>query len=128
MPNKHDTSTPSKWSEFGQRLCCGSGIGELMDDLGHALAAGGDKVHMLGGGQPAHIPEMDALWRKRIEEITATPGELEHMLGNYEPPAGRTGFRQAIADLFSQEFGWNLNADNVAITMGGQSALRQRST
>ena len=123
MPNKHDTSTPSKWSEFGQRLCCGSGIGELMDDLGHALAAGGDKVHMLGGGQPAHIPEMDALWRKRIEEITATPGELEHMLGNYEPPAGRTGFRQAIAELFSQEFGWNLNADNVAITMGGQSAF-----
>lgn len=112
-----------EWSEFGQRLCCGSGIGELMDDLGHALAAGGDKVHMLGGGQPAHIPEMDALWRKRIEEIVASPGELEHMLGNYEPPAGRTGFRQAIADLFRREFGWDLSADNVAITMGGQSAF-----
>ena len=125
MPNKANTpeSTQSKWSEFGQRLCCGSGIGELMDDLGHALAEGGDKVHMLGGGQPAHISEMDALWRKRIEEITAAPGELEHMLGNYEPPAGRTGFRQAIADLFRKEFGWDLSADNVAITMGGQSAF-----
>jgi valine--pyruvate aminotransferase len=125
MPNKANTpeSTQFKWSEFGQRLCCGSGIGELMDDLGHALAEGGDKVHMLGGGQPAHIPEMDALWRKRIEKITAAPGELEHMLGNYEPPAGRTGFRQAIADLFRKEFGWDLSADNVAITMGGQSAF-----
>lgn len=124
MPKQHNNTqgTPD-WSEFGQGLCCGSGIGELMDDLGHALAAGGDKVHMLGGGQPAHIAEMDALWRKQIEQITATPGELEHMLGNYEPPAGCTSFRQAIADLFRKEFGWELCADNVAITMGGQSAF-----
>jgi len=125
MPHQANTSDSAapEWSEFGQRLCCGSGIGELMDDLGHALAAGGDQINMLGGGQPAHIAEMDALWRKRIEAITAAPGELEHMLGNYEPPAGSTSFRQAIADLFHREFGWDLSADNIAITMGGQSAF-----
>ncbi len=124
MP-KQDSNTlgTPEWSEFGQGLCCGSGIGELMDDLGHALAAGGDHIHMLGGGQPAHIPEMDALWRQRIEAIAATSGELEHMLGNYEPPAGSTHFRQAIARLFSQEFGWDLSAENIAITMGGQTAF-----
>lgn len=124
MP-KQDNNTlgTPEWSEFGQGLCCGSGIGELMDDLGHALAAGGDHIHMLGGGQPAHIPEMDALWRQRIETIAATPGELEHTLGNYEPPAGSTHFRQAIARLFSQEFGWDLSAENIAITMGGQTAF-----
>ena len=121
-PNSNTLGTP-EWSEFGQGLCCGSGIGELMDDLGHALAAGGDHIHMLGGGQPAHIPEMDALWRQRIEAIAATSGELEHMLGNYEPPAGSTHFRQAIARLFSQEFGWDLSAENIAITMGGQTAF-----
>ena len=49
-------------SKFGENLCEGSGIGELMDDLGEALAGGGD-VKMLGGGQPAHIPEMDEVWR-----------------------------------------------------------------
>ena len=124
MP-KQDSNTlgTPEWSEFGQGLCCGSGIGELMDDLGHALAAGGNHIHMLGGGQPAHIPEMDALWRQRIETIAATSGELEHMLGNYEPPAGSTHFRQAIARLFSQEFGWDLSAENIAITMGGQTAF-----
>ena len=124
MP-KQDSNTlgTPEWSEFGQGLCCGSGIGELMDDLGHALAAGGNHIHMLGGGQPAHIPEMDALWRQRIEAIAATSGELEHMLGNYEPPAGSTHFRQAIARLFSQEFGWDLSAENIAITMGGQTAF-----
>lgn len=121
-PDSNTLGTP-EWSEFGQGLCCGSGIGELMDDLGHALAAGGDHIHMLGGGQPAHIPEMDALWRQRIEAIAATSGELEHMLGNYEPPAGSTHFRQAIARLFSQEFGWDLSAENIAITMGGQTAF-----
>lgn len=121
-PNSNTLGTP-EWSEFGQGLCCGSGIGELMDDLGHALGAGGDHIHMLGGGQPAHIPEMDALWRQRIEAIAATSGELEHMLGNYEPPAGSTHFRQAIARLFSQEFGWDLSAENIAITMGGQTAF-----
>ena len=121
-PNSNTLGTP-EWSEFGQGLCCGSGIGELMDDLGHALAAGGDHIHMLGGGQPAHIPKMDALWRQRIEAIAATPGELEHMLGNYEPPAGSTHFRQAIARLFSQQFGWDLSAENIAITMGGQTAF-----
>ena len=121
-PDSNTLGTP-EWSEFGQGLCCGSGIGELMDDLGHALAAGGDHIHMLGGGQPAHIPKMDALWRQRIETIAATPGELEHMLGNYEPPAGSTHFRQAIARLFSQEFGWDLSAENIAITMGGQTAF-----
>ena len=66
---------------------------------------------------------MDALWRQRIEAIAATSGELEHMLGNYEPPAGSTHFRQAIARLFSQEFGWDLSAENIAITMGGQTAF-----
>ena len=121
-PDSNTLGTP-EWSEFGKGICCGSGIGELMDDLGHALAAGGDHIHMLGGGQPAHIPKMDALWRQRIEAIAATPGELEHMLGNYEPPAGSTHFRQAIARLFSQEFGWDLSAENIAITMGGKTAF-----
>lgn len=75
-------------SEFGWRLSNRKGIGELMDDLGHAIAVGGDSIQMLGGGQPAHIPEMDELWRRRIHEISESGGDLEHMLGNYEPPAG----------------------------------------
>ena len=57
-----------------QGLCTGSGIGELMEDLGLALAAGGERMCMLGGGQPAHIPEIDAVWRRRMEEIMAEDG------------------------------------------------------
>ncbi len=110
-------------SEFGRGLCTGSGIGELMEDLGAALAAGGERMRMLGGGQPAHISEMDAIWRRRLEEITAAPDELEHMLGNYEGPAGNSEFRAAVAGLFRREFGWKLGPENVGITAGGQTAF-----
>ncbi len=110
-------------SEFGHHLCGGSGIGELMDDLGHALARGGDRVRMLGGGQPAHIPEMDAIWRRRVEEIVADGTRLESMLGNYEPPAGNPGFREAVAGLFRREFGWPVGPENIGVTIGGQAAF-----
>lgn len=110
-------------SEFGRGLCTGSGIWELMDDLGEALATGGTRVRMLGGGQPAHIPEVDALWRKRMEEIMAAPGELEHILGNYEGPSGNGAFRSALAALFQRALGWDLHAGNIGITAGGQTAF-----
>lgn len=110
-------------SEFGRRLSERRGIGELMQDLGHALAIGGDRVRMLGGGQPSHLPEIDALWRHRLEEIASQPGQLEAVLGNYQPPAGNQQFRESLAALFRREFGWDVSAGNVCITAGGQSAF-----
>ena len=114
---------PWELSEFGQGLCTGSGIGELMEDLGAALAAGGERMRMLGGGQPAHIPEIDAVWRRRMEEIMASEGELERMLGDYEGPAGNKRFRDSLAALFGREFGWDVGEENVAVTAGGQTAF-----
>lgn len=113
----------TQFSDFGKRLCMGSGIEELMDDLGNALAHGGPDILMLGGGQPAHIPEVNALWRRRLEEIMSTPGSLEKVLANYDPPRGSPRFLDAVAQLFNQSFGWNITAKNVAITPGGQTAF-----
>ncbi|MGJ8678077.1 MAG: valine--pyruvate transaminase [Akkermansiaceae bacterium] len=110
-------------SEFGTRLCSGSGIESLMDDLGHALATGGDDMKMLGGGQPAHIPEVNAIWRKRMEEILASSEGFEKMLCNYDPPRGNTQFLDALAQLFKESFGWDITAKNLAITAGGQTAF-----
>ena len=110
-------------SQFGKRLCTGSGIEQLMDDLGHALATGGDDVKMLGGGQPAHIPEMNTLWRQRMEEILASDGGMEKMLSNYDPPRGNPQFLEALASLFREHFGWDITAKNLAITAGGQTAF-----
>lgn len=92
-----------------------------MTNLGEALAGGGD-VKMLGGGQPAHIPEVEAVWQRRWQEI-AEAGELGKVLGNYEPPAGGTGFRQVLAEMLQREFGWKVGPENIAVTAGGQTAF-----
>ena len=110
-------------TQFEKHLGGKSGIVELMQDLGDALAAGAGNVRMLGGGQPAHIPEMEAVWRERMEEIMDTPRALEVMLGNYDPPRGNPVFLTALAELLRREFGWNLTAKNLAITAGGQTAF-----
>ena len=112
-----------EFSKFGQHLGSGSGIGDLMDDLGHALASGSPTLKMLGGGQPAHIPEITAVWRRRLEELLGEPGGLERALTIYDPPRGNPAFLQAIATLFCQNFGWDLGPENIAVTSGGQTAF-----
>ncbi|MES2475980.1 MAG: valine--pyruvate transaminase [Verrucomicrobiota bacterium] len=111
------------FSKFGNHLGTGSGIGELMEDLGHALASGGPDLCMLGGGQPARIPEMNAVWRRRLEELIEENGGIERALTSYDPPSGNPAFRSAIAALFRETFGWNLTDENVAVTAGGQTAF-----
>ena len=53
-------------SDFGKRFAGEIGIGELMDDLGNALSADPAPL-MLGGGNPSHVPEVQALFRQRME-------------------------------------------------------------
>ena len=51
-------------SDFGKRFAGEIGIGELMDDLGDALVADPAPL-MLGGGNPAHVPEIQIIFKKR---------------------------------------------------------------
>ena len=112
-----------EFSQFGRHLGCGSGIEELMDDLGHALASGGPDLKMLGGGQPARIPEINAVWQQRLAELMAEPGGLDRTLTSYDPPRGNPRFLEAVAGLFRRTFGWDIGPDNVAVTSGGQTAF-----
>jgi len=111
------------YSIFGERLCQGSGIEELMYDLGNAMTEAGPDVKMLGGGQPAHIPEVDAIWRSRMEEILADGSSFENMVGNYDPPQGSPVFTKALAGMLKKNFGWDVTEKNIAITSGGQTAF-----
>lgn len=111
-----------KLTRFAERFSRKTGILELMDDLGKAMQGRSD-MRMLGGGNPAHIPEVNEIWRRRTEEILANGVELEETLANYDTPQGKHAFLDSLAGLLNREFGWNLSAKNIAVTNGSQTAF-----
>jgi len=111
------------WSRFGRALASGSGIEELMEDLGQALAEGNDDTLMLGGGNPAHIPAVEEVWARRLRDLTGSPERLRRVLAVYDPPRGNTGFLRALAGMFRREYGWDIGEENLAVTSGGQTAF-----
>jgi valine--pyruvate aminotransferase len=114
---------PYLFSQLGQKLTAPSGIVGLMDDLGRAMTIEPDMC-MLGGGNPAAVPEMQALWRERMAELLRDESEtFDRMLVNYDPPQGNPPFRRALAGLLRREFGWEVEAENIAVTNGGQNAF-----
>ena len=111
-----------KFSDFGKKFAGEIGIGELMDDLGDALVSDPAPL-MLGGGNPAHVPEVQALFRSRMEDILSSAGEFERVIGNFATPQGAKAFVGALADLFRAEFGWKIGPENIALTNGSQNAF-----
>ncbi|MCK5849870.1 MAG: valine--pyruvate transaminase [Kiritimatiellae bacterium] len=109
-------------SDFGKRFASRPGITLLMDDLGQAMA-GRDDMLMLGGGNPAQIPEAQAIWRRRIEEILADGDACELMLVNYDTPRGCPRFINELASFLSRHFGWDVGPENIAVTNGAQVAF-----
>jgi len=112
-----------EFSKFGQQLTAPTGIEELMQDLGQALGQSHTPIKMLGGGNPAAIDEVNAKWRERLQQIMQEPNALERMLGNYDPPQGNPAFIEALVECLKSNFGWDISADNVAVTNGGQTAF-----
>lgn len=117
----NDPSSGPELSVIGTRLTAQSGILELMDDLGRAMTTE-PGMRMLGGGNPASVPEMQKLIRVRMQELLAEGDRFERLVGNYEPPCGNPRFIEALARLFRKELGWDVAPQNIAITSGGQSA------
>lgn len=110
------------FSQLGRKMTARSGILELMDDLGRAVTVQPDML-MLGGGNPAAVPAMQARWRARMEELLAEGAPFDRMLGNYDPPQGNPQFADALAGLLRRECGWDIGPENIAVTLGGQTAF-----
>ena len=109
-----------QFSAFGEKFTQHSGILQLMDDLGDALKS--DKpVNMLGGGNPARIAEVNAVFADVFSKLAA-----EHAvenIGNYSNPQGDAALIDALTAFLNREYGWNLTADNIALTNGSQNAF-----
>ncbi|XOZ34724.1 valine--pyruvate transaminase [Halomonadaceae bacterium KBTZ08] len=111
-----------KLSSFGQKLGADAGINSLMDDLGEAMASGGDVV-MMGGGNPGHLPEVTERLRAIMKDMVDDPEQFRRLTGVYDPPQGEKQFIASLVELLNREYDWGLTTDNVALTNGSQSAF-----
>ena len=110
------------FSMFGDKVNNKSGIKNLMDDLGHAMEVNRNML-MLGGGNPAHIPEVQKILRESMKGVMGSGALFEECIGNYDSPQGNTKFIAELAALLNREFGWNIKSSNIALTNGSQSAF-----
>ena len=112
-----------KLSKFGEKFSGPSGIVELMDDLGSALNENPEMLFM-GGGNPGRIPDVEQVFKARLEQVLADPASTSQPDGCLSVTPGRSRvFREQIAGLLKQQFGWNLSARNIAVSNGSQSAF-----
>ncbi len=109
-----------QFSDFGEHYNGYSGITHLMDDLSEGLAQPG--MVMLGGGNPAAIPEAQAVIGRVIEQLQQSGGLLD-ALSNYDAPQGRAGFLEVLAEYFRNRYGWPISSRNIALTHGSQSSF-----
>jgi len=110
-------------SKFGEQFSSGAGILSLMDDLGNALAAGGDDLIMMGGGNPGHIPAFQEIIRQRLFDIVSDIDLFKKIIGVYDPPRGEKDFGEVLATLLQSQYGWDLRPENIALTNGSQAGF-----
>lgn len=111
-----------QFSKFAERYTEHSGIVQLMEDLGEAMAGKGP-LFLLGGGNPAHIPEIEAFFQERMQRLVQNTAEFSKFVGNYGPPQGDLRFIDTLAEMFRSEYGWDIGPQNIVLTAGSQSAF-----
>jgi len=112
----------SCFSKFGEKFTRNSGITQLMDDLGKANHSKDPNTVMLGGGNPALIPEAHDIFVDELQKLI-TSSDVDQMLGLYDGPQGNEAFIKALVKQLNDHFDWSLSESNIAITNGSQSSF-----
>ena len=111
-----------QFSSFGKSFTYKTGIVDLMEDFGCAYQSE-QPVYMLGGGNPANIPEMQQRFRQQMQDILAKENSFEKMIGSYDVPQGETEFIDNLAQLLNRHYDWPITSRNIALTNGSQSSF-----
>lgn len=111
-----------RYSLYGERFARPSGILELMDDLGGALAAGGD-LCMLGGGNPASVPPLTEAFHDLGRRLLADPHEWRRCLGDYAGPRGEPRFLAGLARALNARCGFDIGPEHLVLTAGSQASF-----
>ena len=109
-----------KLSNFGHKFTRANGITQLMEDLGQANSSDNPNILMLGGGNPALIPEANALFVNELQALISST-KVDQMIGLYDGPYGNDAFREALSQKLNDEYGWGLDANNVGLSNGSQA-------
>ncbi|MBT3436788.1 MAG: valine--pyruvate transaminase [Oceanospirillaceae bacterium] len=109
-------------STFGQKFSGDAGITVLMEDITNALSSGRDMI-MMGGGNPANVPEIDVIMQQRLQKLSNDSVAVRSLLGSYDSAQGNSGLIDALVSLFSKKLGWPVTRKNIALTNGSQSAF-----
>ena len=110
----------SNWTDLIERE---RGIISLMKDLGNAHAKPGQPLYMLGGGNPAKIPEIEQYFRDEMLNIMQSSNKFEKLVGNYAGPQGLYQFSEALAQLLKTTYQWEIGPENIAVANGSQMAF-----
>ena len=109
-------------SKFGSKFYRPTGINQLMADLGDAFVKGHPDLCMLGGGNPAFIPEAQELFAREMQKLVSSK-DFAQAIGTYDGPHGNQRFREVLADYLNDQYGWGLSANNIALTNGSQNSF-----
>lgn len=109
-------------SNFGKKFGLMTGIGELMNDIAEATLSTKDAI-LMGGGNPAHIAEIEALFRIKMESFLQDKDRFEKLIGAYDSPQGKDYFLKDVAAYFRSVYGWKITEKNIAVTNGSQNAF-----
>ncbi len=112
-----------KYSKFGNKFTQEAGILSLMKDMGEALAAGGDDLIMMGGGNPGYIPEFQDMMQQRLQQMPTDENTCTRLMGQYCAPQGDSEFLVNLAGLLRNEYGWDVGPENLCLTNGSQSGF-----
>lgn len=93
-----------------------------MEDLSISVPSGGT-VFPLGGGNPAHIPEVQALLQESAQALLDNRALFNATLGDYDSPQGNEMLRDWLANKLHDDYGWAVTSDNIAITNGSQASF-----
>lgn len=108
-------------SLFSEKFSADLGVIQLMDDLGEY--AGKPDYKMLGGGNPARIPEIEAYFQQATAHLLEDEERFKAIIGTYSAPGGEGRFRQALAEYLKKNYDWQITADNIALTNGSQTSF-----
>ncbi len=110
-----------QFSNFGQKFCGSTGIGELM----HDLASLDESLikHRLGGGNPAILPAASAIFRESLQDLALSRTGFESVFCTYPPAQGYSRFIHSLVELLNSHYGWSLIPGNILLTNGSQNAF-----